>query len=53
MKIYNKGKTKEMDVYLDNLREKLLWFSTKTKAFLIDLYFANICLSEEEELADK
>ena len=53
MKIYNKGKIKEMDVYLDNQREKLLWFSTKTKAFLIDLFFTSICLSEEEDLADK
>lgn len=53
MKIYNKGKIKEMDVYLDNQRDKFLWFSTKTKAFLIDLFFTSICLSEEAELANQ
>ena len=53
MRVYKNEKRKEMDVYLDNLKENILWFSTKTKAFLVDLYFANICLSEAEELADK
>ena len=28
-----------MFVYLDNKTETLLWISSKTKAFLLDLYF--------------
>ena len=42
MKILHKGRAKEMYIYLDNNRETFLWISSKTKAFIIDLYFAEV-----------
>lgn len=39
MRLMHKGKPKEMFIYLDNKSETLLWISSKTKAFLLDLYF--------------
>lgn len=39
-----------MFVYLDNNQEKLLWISSKTKAFLIDLYFTSTFMRQETEI---
>lgn len=50
MYILHKGKKKEMFVYLDNNRDKLMWISSKTKAFLIDLYFTSTFCREDSEI---
>lgn len=39
-----------MFVYLDHQRDKLLWISSTTKAFLIDLYFTTSYLKEESDM---
>jgi hypothetical protein len=50
MNILHKGRKKEMFVYLDHQRDKLLWISSKTKAFLLDLYFTTAFFKEESEI---
>lgn len=48
IQVLHKGKPKYMTVYLDNNNEKFLWVSSKTKAFLLDLYFTTITINEIE-----
>jgi hypothetical protein len=40
MKIFRKGKIKEITAFLDQFIPTLLWISTKSKAFLLDLNYA-------------
>lgn len=36
-----------MYVYLDSKRETLLWISSKTKAFLVDLYLSAMFIKRD------
>jgi hypothetical protein len=50
MFILHKDRPKKMNVYLDHKRDKLIWISSQTKAFIIDLYFANVNYRETSDL---
>ena len=48
MKIYRKGNIKSTIVFLDQHFPTLLWISSQTKAFLIDLVYVVIRRSDLE-----
>jgi hypothetical protein len=42
MQIWRKGRTKSLQIFLDQNIESLLWITSNTKAFLFDLSFTTI-----------
>jgi hypothetical protein len=46
MQIYRKGRVKNATVFLDPYIPTLMWISSKTKAFLIDLGYVTLSLSD-------
>lgn len=42
MKIWRKGKMKDVVVYTDSKMPNYLWITTKTKAFLFDLSYTSL-----------
>ena len=46
MKIYRKGRIKPVIVFLDQHFPTLLWISSQTKAFLVDLSY--VCLRRSD-----
>lgn len=52
MDMFYKNKVKKMLAYLDNRRPNLLWVSSKTKAFVIDLYFSTTVFKEDKRAQD-
>lgn len=50
MDMFYKNKVKKILAYLDNRRPNLLWISSKTKAFVIDLYFSTTAYKEDKRV---
>lgn len=48
MKIFRKGNVKNVTVFLDQNFRTLLWISTQTKSFLMDLTYTTIRVSDVE-----
>ena len=48
MQIYRKGKVKDVTIFLDQNFPTLLWVATKSKAFLVDLTYIELSVSDVE-----
>ena len=48
MKIYRKGRIKEVTVFLDQYVPTLMWISSKTKSFLVDMVYIMLKINDLE-----